>query len=175
MQERFGNSAIRVFAGGLPFVLGLLAACFANIPISLTGGLLPTPLLALMPVYFWCLVRPDLMPVWAAFFIGVGEDLLSGGPPGIWGASFVVCYAFVDRQRDALAGLAGYGAILGFAAALLIAVGTAYAITTVYYWTFPPVAPLIVDLAVNIFWYVPALWLMNAAQHRVVGPLRSDI
>ena len=29
--------------------------------MSLLGGLVPPPLLALMPVYFWCLVRPDLM------------------------------------------------------------------------------------------------------------------
>jgi rod shape-determining protein MreD len=175
MQERFSSSAIRAFAAIMPLAFGLFAAALANVPVSFTGGLLPTPLLALMPVYFWCLVRPDLMPVWAAFFIGVTEDLLSGGPPGIWGAAFVVCYAFVDRERDALAGLAGYGAILGFAAALLIAGGTAYAIVAVYFWRFPPVAPLIVDLAVNIFWYVPALWVMNAVQHRIIGPLRSDI
>ena len=42
------------------------------------------PLLALMPVYFWCLVRPDLMSPAAAFVIGMLEDILSGGPPGVW-------------------------------------------------------------------------------------------
>ena len=83
------------------------------------------PLFGLMPVYFWGLVRPDLMPPWVALLVGLTEDLLSGGPPGIWALSFVTCYIFVDRQRESLAGLASYGAILGFAAAILVASGTA--------------------------------------------------
>jgi rod shape-determining protein MreD len=175
VQERFGPSAIRLFAAFVPFGFGLIAAAIANFPVSLSGGILPTPMLAMMPVYFWCLVRPDLMPVWAAFLVGVAEDLLCGGPPGIWGAAFVACYAFVDRERDALAGLAGYGAILGFAAAMLVTGGTAYALVALYFVKLPPVAPLIAGFAVNIFWYIPALWLMNAVQRRVIGPLRSDI
>ena len=51
------------------------------------------------------------------------EDLFSGGPPGVWAASFVAAYALVDRQRDTFAGLSGIGAILGFAAAMLVGVG----------------------------------------------------
>ena len=58
----------------------------SNLPISLTGGLVPPPLLGLMPVYFWCLVRPDLMTPAAVFAIGVLQDMLSGGPPGVWTA-----------------------------------------------------------------------------------------
>ena len=30
-----------------------------------------------MPLYFWCLVRPDLMPPFWALMIGVLEDLLA--------------------------------------------------------------------------------------------------
>ena len=41
--------------------------------------MVPAPLLALVPIYFWCLVRPDLMTPAAALMIGMAEDIMSGG------------------------------------------------------------------------------------------------
>jgi hypothetical protein len=100
--------------------------------------------------------------------------MLSGSPPGIWAASFVAAYVFVDRQRDVLAGLAGFGAIIGFAAALFVAMASAFAIIAVYYWRLPPAAPLVSAYALNLVWFVPALWVMNRVQRHLVGPLRSE-
>src|SRR3982751_3937397 len=107
-QPRFRN-----FTGLVPLFMGLLLVLIANIPISLLGGLVPAPLLALVPVYFWCLVRPDLMTPAVALLIGMAEDVLSGGPPGIWTLAFVLTYALVARQRDRFAGLAGLAAVMG--------------------------------------------------------------
>ena len=173
-HEFYNLPALRFLAALVPFGLAIIGTVLANFPISFTNGFLPAPLFGLMPVYFWGLLRPDLMPPWAALLVGLTEDLLSGGAPGIWAVSFVVCYIFVDRQRDSLAALAGYGAILGFATALLVATGTAYATIAIYYWHLPPFAPVIVAAALNVLWYVPAAWFMYKMQHYIVGPLRSD-
>src|SRR5258706_4567039 len=110
----------------IPLLCGLLGALIANIPISILGGLVPAPLLALVPVYFWCLVRPDLMTPAVSFTIGFAEDVLSGGPPGIWTLPFVLTYALLARQRDSFAGLSGLAAVLGFAAAATFACAVAY-------------------------------------------------
>src|SRR5258707_424557 len=110
----------------IPMLCGLAGALIANIPISVLGGSVPAPLLALVPVYFWCLVRPDLMTPAVAFSIGFAEDVLSGGPPGVWTLAFVLTYALVARQRDSFAGLSGLAAVLGFAAAATIACIIAY-------------------------------------------------
>jgi rod shape-determining protein MreD len=174
VQDRFGTGMFSFLAALVPFFSGLLGAVVANIPVSLFGGLVPPPLLALMPVYFWCLVRPDLMPPSAAFFIGLAEDLLSGGPPGVWALSFLFCYAIVDRQRDTFAGLAGYGAILGFAAVTLVASCVAYATVSLLDARLVPTETLMLEIGVSVTFYVPALWLMNGMQHRIIGPLRSD-
>ncbi|HEY0281737.1 MAG TPA: rod shape-determining protein MreD, partial [Rhizomicrobium sp.] len=107
----------RFLASIVPVSCGVICVFAANLPFSFMGPWVPSPLYALMPVYFWCLVRPDLMsPAWA-FLIGVLHDILSGGPPGVWAASFVATYAVIDRQRDAFAGLSGVAALLGFATA----------------------------------------------------------
>jgi len=174
MQDRIGFSFGNIFSASIPAILGVLGAFIANIPISIFGGNLPPPLLALMPVYFWCLVRPDLMPPWLAFGLGVLEDLLSGGPPGMWAAAFVASYILVDRQRDSFAGLAGFGAIIGFGAAMLTASVTAFAIAAFYYWRIPPVTMLIVQFALTTLFYIPAVAFLSFVHRRLVGPLRSD-
>ena len=163
-----------IIGSAVPVVLAVLGVLIANLPLSLFGGLLPSPLLALMPIYFWALVRPDLMPPIAAFGIGVLEDLFSGGPPGIWAAAFVVSYVLVDRERDTFAGLSGMGAILGFAAAMGAAAATAYAIVAVYYWRLPPLALLLVEVASTVLLYIPGAAFLNWVHRRFVGAARSE-
>jgi rod shape-determining protein MreD len=174
MHDRIGFSVPALLAATIPFACGVIGAVLANIPVSLVGGLLPPPLLAFMPVYFWCLVRPDLMPPPAALALGALEDLLSGGAMGIWALSFVVAYALVDRERDSFAGLSGIGAILGFAAAVSLVGTVAFVIVAVTYGHFTPLGPVMLQAALTIVLYFPGLWLLNLLHHRLIGPLRSD-
>ena len=85
-MDRAGNIVGgRLLASIIPMMFGIVGAFVDNVPISVMGPWIPSPLFSLMPLYYWCLVRPDLMtPAWA-FLIGATEDILSGGPPGIWG------------------------------------------------------------------------------------------
>jgi rod shape-determining protein MreD len=136
---------------------------------------MPAPLLALIPVYFWSLVRPDLMPPFAALAVGLLEDLLSGGPPGLWAAGFLAAYAFTDSQRDSLAGLSGVGAVLGFAAAVFIASGVAYALATLVFWRFGPIAPLLLQCAVTVVLYPIFAVLLGWLHRPLVGPLRNEV
>ena len=115
----------RIFSALVPFLCGVLGVILTNMPLSLGGGLVPAPLLGLIPIYFWCLMRPDLMTPAVTFAIGILQDILGGGPPGIWTLGFVLAYAVVSRQRDVFAGLSGPGAVLGFATAALITCGAA--------------------------------------------------
>ena len=175
MSDRIGGWSFRSALGAsIPFFCGVLGAVVSNVPVSLFGALVPPPVFALMPIYFWCLVRPDLMPPFAVFVIGVLQDLLSGGAPGVWTLSFIAAYAIVDRERDSFAGLAGIGAILGFGAAMLIAGATAYAIISIYYWRLPPVAPIVVEIAVSVIFYIPIALLLGLIHRRLVCPLRGD-
>jgi len=172
--ERFGMSAGGAVGAMTPFLCSIIAVLIANMPVSVLGGAVPPPLLALMPVYFWCLVRPDLMPPALAFTIGVLEDLFSGGPPGIWAAAFIASYALIDRQRDVFAGLSGIGAILGFAVAMLVASATAYTIVSISFGQMPPPSPLIAEIAVSVLFYIPAAIVLGWIHRRIVGPLRRD-
>jgi rod shape-determining protein MreD len=163
----------KVLSALLPVICGLLGVFLSNLPVTLFGGFVPPPLLGFIPVYFWCLVRPDLMTPAATFAIGLLQDLMSGGPPGIWSLSFVVAYAVIQRQRDAFAGLAGVAAVLGFAAAMLIVCAVAY-LTTAALYHLTPLGPIVAELAITVLFYVPGALVVGALHRRLVGPLRSD-
>jgi rod shape-determining protein MreD len=163
----------------VPLLCGLAGVLIANIPISLLGGLVPAPLLALVPVYFWCLVRPDLMTPAVAFSIGLAEDVMSGGPPGIWSMAFVLTYALVARQRDSFAGLSGLAAVLGFAAAAICACTLAYltvaALNVLSGLHLPPLTPILGQLAMTVLFYAPSTLVVGWLHHKLVGASRGDV
>ncbi len=173
--ERPGSTTTQRLLGVLlPLLCGLLGVFIANIPISLLGGAVPPPLLGLLPIYFWCLVRPDLMTPAAALTIGIAEDILSGGPPGVWSLAFVLTYAVVARQRDSFAGLSGLVAVVGFGAAASVACASAYFTIAALYGHFQPLAPILSELAMTVLFYVPTVYVFGIIHHRLVGASRSD-
>ena len=170
-----GNLAgSKYIASAIPVVCGFLGVIVTNLPFSVFGSWLPAPMYALMPIYFWSLVRPDLMtPVWI-FIIGLTHDVISGEPPGIWAGAFVATYAVIDRQRDAFAGLSGWGAILGFATASLVACTANYAISCLLDWMWLPASGLAKEFAVTSLLYIPVALALSWLHRHFVGPLRSE-
>lgn len=178
--ERATQSRLRVVAALVPLLTGLVGVVISNIPISLLSGMVPPPLLALVPIYFWCLVRPDLMTPAAVFTIGMAQDILSGGPPGVWTLSFVLTYALIARQRESFAGFSGLAAVVGFAAAATFSCAAAY--LTVASLALlspggrtPPLAPIVMELAVTVLFYVPTALVTGWLHHRLVGASRGDV
>jgi rod shape-determining protein MreD len=170
--EVFLIGPARLLAALLPLTLSIALVVLVNLPVSLTGRLLPAPVLALGAVYYWILVRPALMPPAAVFSVGLSEDILSGGPPGLWAAGFLAAYLLADRQRETLAGLSGIGAILGFAGSMLVAASTAYCLAWAVYWRSAPLAPLVLETIITVMFYPFVALSMGWVQHHVIVPIR---
>jgi rod shape-determining protein MreD len=114
-----------------------------------------------------------------SFTIGFAEDVLSGGPPGIWTLAFVLTYALVARQRDSFAGLSGFAAVLGFAAAATIACSVAYiSVATLAFLSgahLPPMTPVVAELAMTVLFYAPSTLVVSWLHHKLVGASRGDV
>jgi rod shape-determining protein MreD len=179
--ERAGNfTRFRFLTGLTPLLCGLACTLLTNIPVSVLGGAVPAPLLALVPVYFWCLLRPDLMTPVVVLLIGFSEDLLSGGPPGVWTLSFVLTCGLIARYRENFAGLAGLAAVVGFAVAATFACAVAYCIVAALAFItpgahYPPVGSSIIELAMTVLFYAPAVLVVSWLHHKLVGASRGDI
>jgi rod shape-determining protein MreD len=164
---------LRLAGAAVPALLAMLLVMLVNMPVSLTGGLIPAPALALGCVYFWVLVRPDLMPPLVVLLIGLLEDLLSGGPPGLWAAGFLAALWLTDRQRETFAGLTGIGAVVGFAGAMLFAGAAAYGLDAIVYLRLPPLPPLLLESVSTVVFYPLIAISMGWFHRRIVGPMRS--
>jgi rod shape-determining protein MreD len=179
--DRAGTfTRFRSVVGLTPLFCGLACTFLTNIPVSLLGGLVPPPLLALVPVYFWCLMRPDLMTPVVVLTIGFAEDVMSGGPPGVWTLSFVLTYGLVARYRENFAGLAGLAAVVGFAVAATFACAAAYSTVALLAFItpgahYPPIGSSISELAMTVLFYAPAVLVVSWLHHKLVGASRGDV
>lgn len=173
MTDPIALNASRVLGSVLPTLSAVLLVMLVNLPVSVTGGLFPAPLLALTAVYFWALVRPDLMPPVVVLLVGLLEDLLSGGAAGVWATGFMAAYALVDRQRESFAGLVGAAAVLGFAAAMALASAATFVLTWIMYLRQPPVAPLLLASVFTVLFYPPIAVILGWLHRHAVGTVRT--
>lgn len=86
----------------VPTVIALVGVLISLIPLGLVSHWLVFPVLALTAVYFWAINQPTLLPPVLVFVIGLAQDLLSGGPIGLWAFVYLVAYAAILSQRNLL-------------------------------------------------------------------------
>lgn len=167
------TSPVQLFGTLTPMLVALLLVIIANLPISFTGGLLPAPALALAAIYFWALTRPRLMPPFAVLVIGFAEDLLSGGPPGLWATGFLAAYVLIDRQRKTFIELTGVGTLIAFTGAMLLAAGAAYLLASAIYLRFVPLPPLLLETILTVLLYPLLDRPLHWADRSITRLLRS--
>ena len=109
---------------GLPLIAALLASFVLAVPVRIAGLQAPEPVFALIPAFAWGLGRPSALPPFALIVLGLGLDLLWGGPLGLWPLCLLAAYALVFSARRVLAGqeflaLWGAYAVAGMAAMIV--------------------------------------------------------
>ncbi len=82
-----------------PFAVTVLLALFSVIPQRAPDIAPVMPALVLIAVYFWSVFRPDLMPFWAIFLVGVVQDLLTGIPLGAGIVPLLLVHGYIGTQR----------------------------------------------------------------------------
>jgi rod shape-determining protein MreD len=89
--------------GFLPVITAILLGIIAVLPIGIPQWGALAPPLMLIGVFYWSLVRPDLMPPTAAFALGLLQDFLSGAPIGSGALIMVVTQWTMRGQQRFLA------------------------------------------------------------------------
>ncbi len=105
----------------LPFVLAMLCAMIYVAPLRIGGISIPMPLFPFMVIYFWSMTRPVYMPFVAIFFIGLFQDVLTGGPIGLWALTYLLTTALLSTQAEVIAGRGRSVMWSGFILGVLIA------------------------------------------------------
>ncbi len=86
-----------------PFSFTVLLIVFGMVPLGIPNFAPIMPALGVIAVFFWLVYRPDLMPAWAVFLVGLIQDLLGGGALGVGVFVLLVVYAALAGQRRYIA------------------------------------------------------------------------
>lgn len=116
MSPRADN-LFRIARAALPTLLGLFGAFLLASPLRLFEGAVATPLIPLVVVYFWSLYSPGHLPAASVFAIGLVQDLLSGGPLGLWPAVYLAVQYVALSQQSYFVGREVHVVWMGFAVA----------------------------------------------------------
>lgn len=82
-----------------PFTLTLLLVMAGMVPLRIPDFAQIVPSMGLIAVYYWVIHRPDLMPAWVVFLLGLLLDLIGGGPLGINVLVLLVVHGAVGAQQ----------------------------------------------------------------------------
>ena len=113
------DSLSRIAKASAPTLLGLFGVLLLAMPVRIGEGFIPTPLLPLVIVFFWSIYGPNYLPSLSVFFIGLLQDLLTGGPIGLWPAVYLITQYVVLSQRPYFMGREQRVVWIGFTFAAL--------------------------------------------------------
>lgn len=83
----------------VPFGVTLVLLLLTAIPTHVPGYSGIAPMLPLMGVYYWAIYRPDLLPAWLAFLVGLLTDILAGTPVGVNALVLLLVQGTAASQR----------------------------------------------------------------------------
>ena len=142
-----------------PTGLTLLLVIVGQVPWHLPGLARVIPLLPLTAVYHWAIQRPDLLPAYVVFFIGLLVDLLSGGPIGVNTLVFITVYGVIFSQRRFFIGKSFHVTWLGFALVAAAAALQSWLLVSLYYVTVIRPDAVLFQYAVTVALYPIPAWL----------------
>lgn len=94
-----GEAMSRFAKATTPTLLGLFGVILLALPVRLFEGTIPTPFLPLVVVFFWSIYGPSYLAAPSVFAIGLLQDLITGGPVGLWPTIYLATQYVVTSQR----------------------------------------------------------------------------
>lgn len=117
----------------VPWASTMAFALIGVVPLHIPQFDSVVPSLSLIAVFYWTSYRPELIPAWAAFVLGLMQDALSGLPLGVGACTLTVAHAIVVAQRKFLMGKSFAVVWLSFAFVVLATVALGWALVCAYY------------------------------------------
>ncbi|MEK7265680.1 MAG: hypothetical protein AAB227_06230 [Pseudomonadota bacterium] len=166
MSSRAENLA-RVARAATPTLLGIFGAVMLASPLRLFQGSLPTPLIPLVVVYFWSLYSPGHLPAASIFAIGIIQDLLSGGPLGLWPAIYLTVQYIAISQQSYFLGREVHVVWMGFAVAAMSVSVILWLFMSLFSGALLPIGGLVLQMLTTIAVY-PIFAIVFGSLHRRV-------
>jgi rod shape-determining protein MreD len=138
------------------------------VPLGRIFGWSNMPAFALMAIFYWAVVRPDMFPVYAVFVVGLLTDLLSAGPIGLWAFTYVLTYTIVLTQRFVIVNVAFSVFWFGFLLAGLVAGAVSWGLASLIFGALLPVRPVLTHILMTVAVFPLFAWLFGRIERRIL-------
>ena len=154
----------------------LLATPVLTIFVLSVFGILPVPLplefattapLALAGLFFWSVHRPDIIPLPICFALGLFNDLISGGPVGLWAIVFMLVHRFVNTERQILAGRIFVVVWFGFSIVTAASASAFWIVNMIYHMQLLSPIPAFLMAGLGIAIYPLVAWPLSLIRVRM--------
>jgi rod shape-determining protein MreD len=159
-SERLTARLVGVIPGALAISLVLLTLA----PMGLPYWNRVAPNFALMSVFYWTIFRPDLMPTWFAFLLGLLLDGVAGGPLGVYALTFTIVRGLSFNQRRVFVGKSFVIGWWGFIVVAVLATLFAWAVISLYHGHLYALRAVLVQLGLTVALYPAVAWLFGRAE-----------
>ena len=150
----------RRIAATIPTLTTFLFMLVGIIPAGIPGFSMVSPLLSVAAVFFWVISRPNLMPPAVVFGVGLLQDVLSGGPIGLWALTLlIVQYLSLSQRRFVIGQTFGLGWV-GLSAVVIGAAGLIWLGACIYYGVLFSAVPVLIQAALTILVYPAMAWIL---------------
>lgn len=157
---RVNNGIARLW----PLFTTLVMATLTIVPVRIPGYASLTPALTLMAVYQWTIYRPDLLPPWGLFVIGICEDLLSGAPVGLGALVLLSARAVVLRARRQFVDCTFPFIWAGFALLALVVMTSMWAVNCALQFALFDFRTTVFRLVLTVAFFPAASFLLGRSQ-----------
>jgi rod shape-determining protein MreD len=156
----------------VPTLTVAVAILLTVLPYGLSRGIFATPAFAFVPLFFWATYKPDLLPIPVVFLMGLGQDLATGGPLGLWAVVFLITYSITLWQSEQIEGQAFRVQWLGFAAATAVGLLSGWFLASVYFSKFLLPLPVLMQAVATTLVFPLVAWLFVYLEREIAAHQR---
>jgi len=160
-MSRAGAATLSALRSSAPLGLGGVLAVLTLLPFGGAAAEVAAPHLTLALVYYWSIHRPQLMPPLAVAALGLFQDLLWGGPPGLNLLLLLTAQSVLANQETFFTRRSFAVGWAGFTLVLVIAMAVQWAAGSVYYNGQPAWGPLAEQCLLTVAVYPVLGWLFG--------------
>ncbi|MEQ8966407.1 MAG: rod shape-determining protein MreD [Azospirillaceae bacterium] len=152
-----------------PAAITLFVVLLGVVPIHAPFYPAIAPMLVLMPVYFWTVHRPDLLPFPVTFAAGLLHDALTGAPLGLHAIVLLFCQGVVLTQRRFLAGKSFFVLWWGFLFTVVVATTLEWVLFGLYHAAAMPAEPVAFKALLTTALFPLPAWLFSHTQRSLLS------
>lgn len=143
-----------------PAALSILLTLLLGLPFRLFGLQLPEPVIPMVCVFSWAVIRPSILSPIVILVMGLILDLLWGTPTGLWPLSMLIGYGLTLVMRNMMMGQSRPMMWGSYVVVCAISLGAAYLFTMLAFQAAPNL--------LGALWQFIATALLYPFAHRLI-------